>query len=152
MEAPASTEAKKAARAWTLDEKNKEIAKKQAARNAKKRAQDALALTGKEKVALEKKKAAKQEIATETEPAIEAKPKRKVKSEEDKQAEKDARSAIRKAAHVRLSELVDLEASKRVCVCGCDTNVKGFFAPGHDAKLLSRIMEDMVKPKSERIA
>lgn len=67
----------------------------------------------------------------------------------DRAAAKAAAKEIRKAAavqarskaHEQIRELCEAEAAKRLCLCGCGAQTpKAFFVPGHDAKLLSRLM------------
>lgn len=56
------------------------------------------------------------------------------KAKGDPDAEK---AAIRAWAHAELNRLVP---PTRPCGCGCGREITGRFAPGHDAKLLSRLI------------
>ena len=70
-----------------------------------------------------------------------------------KQATKDARDAKEKEeaarrltartnAHAEIARLVEAESARRLCLCGCgNTTPRAFFVPGHDSKLLSRLIE-----------
>lgn len=51
----------------------------------------------------------------------------------------EERAQVRAWAHEELNRLVP---ATRPCGCGCGLQVSGRFAPGHDAKLVSRLVEE----------
>ena len=62
-------------------------------------------------------------------------------------AERKAERAVALTdAHAEVRRLTDKEASRRSCVCGCGAPTpRAFFVPGHDAKLVSRLLNGEAK-------
>ena len=95
-----------------------------------------------------KAKAAKPKLAPK--PAAPAKPTAEDKAAKlaEAKATRDTaraeRAVERKAAlaeaHAEVRRLVAAESARRRCLCGCGTGTLAFFVPGHDAKLVSRLL------------
>lgn len=56
---------------------------------------------------------------------------------------KDERTAeARRIVH----EVVEAEAARRRCLCGCGANTpRAFFVPGHDARLLATTVRELIE-------
>jgi hypothetical protein len=63
---------------------------------------------------------------------------RKAKAEADKATREERRTG----AHAEIARLVAAESARRLCLCGCGaTTPRAFFVPGHDSKLMSRLLD-----------
>lgn len=71
-------------------------------------------------------------------PAKQAKAETKPQAAPAKPALSDAvKAKIREDAHEQIAAL-----SRRNCACGCNTPTKSTFAPGHDARMFSRLVKE----------
>ncbi len=65
---------------------------------------------------------------------------------EAKAERKAARVVALADAHAEVRRLTDAESARRSCVCGCGVATpRAFFVPGHDAKLVSRLLNGEAK-------
>lgn len=56
---------------------------------------------------------------------------------------KDERTAEAKRI---VREVVEAEAARRRCLCGCGANTpRAFFVPGHDARLLATTIRELIE-------
>ena len=61
---------------------------------------------------------------------------------EQADADRATREERRTSAHAEIARLVAAESARRLCLCGCGTTTpRAFFVPGHDSKLMSRLLD-----------